>query len=106
MRGKLTALGCAAALIAAGLSVSLLGTEASQAAPSASATFIVPANDGYGVGECTASSATCGKVVADSWCEAQGYGHSESFGVADAADVTGSVGAGPVDRPISITCAN
>jgi hypothetical protein len=106
MRGKLTAFGLAGALLVSGISLSLLGTEATQAAPSTSATFLVPVNDGYGIGECAAANSTCGKVVADSWCEAQGYGHSESFGVADAADVTGALpGAAASDRPIAITCA-
>jgi hypothetical protein len=101
MRGKLTALGVTGALVLAGLSLSLLGTEATQAASPAQATFIVPANDGYGIADC----ASCGKVVADSWCEAQGFARSESFGLADAADVTGSIATQKVDRPISITCA-
>lgn len=105
MRGKLTALGLAAALLGAGLSVSLLGTQATEAASPTRATFLVPANDGYGVGECASSNSSCGKVVADSWCEAQGYGHSESFGLADPADVTGAIAGVVADRPISITCA-
>ena len=103
MRGKLTALGLAGVLLASGASLSLLGTEATQAAPSR-ATFVVPVNDGYGIGECASASASCGKVVADSWCEAQGYGHSESFGPAEP-EVTGSLpGAAVTERPIAITC--
>jgi hypothetical protein len=108
MRGKLTAFGIAAALVAAGLSLPLLGTEATQAADAtpAQASFIVPANDGYGVGECATAGSTCGKVLADSWCEAQGFARSETFGVADPADVTGSIEApAALDRPIAITCA-
>jgi hypothetical protein len=105
MRGKLTALGLAGALLLAGLSLSLLGTESTQAASPAQATFIVPANDGYGIGDCATTGSSCGKVVADSWCEAQGFARSESFGIADPADVTGSIVGKAVDRPISITCA-
>jgi hypothetical protein len=105
MRGMLTALGVAGALLLAGLSLSILGTETTQAASAAQATFIVPANDGYGIGDCAVSGSTCGKVVADSWCEAQGFARSESFGIADVADVTGSIAGPAVDRPISITCA-
>ncbi len=73
-----------------------------------SATFVVPADDSYGVAECT--TAACGKVVADQWCVAQGFAHSLSFGDANAAEVTGSVKARmsrssvPENRPISITC--
>jgi hypothetical protein len=105
MRGKLTALGVAGALLVAGLSLSLLGTGTTQAATSTQATFIIPANDGYGIGDCASSGSTCGKVVADSWCEAQGFARSESFGIADATEVTGALPGRPLDRPISITCA-
>lgn len=72
------------------------------------ATFVIPADDSYGVAECTTPA--CGKVVADQWCVAQGYGHSLSFGDADPAEVTGSIKARmtrssqPENRPISITC--
>ncbi len=72
------------------------------------ATFVIPADDSYGVAECT--TAACGKVVADQWCVAQGYAHSVSFGDADPTEVTGSIKARltrssqPENRPISITC--
>ena len=72
------------------------------------ATFVIPADDSYGVAECT--TAACGQVVADQWCVAQGYAHSVSFGDADPTEVTGSIKARltrssqPENRPISITC--
>jgi hypothetical protein len=72
------------------------------------ATFVIPADDSYGVAECT--TAACGKVVADQWCMAQGYAHSVSFGDAEPAEVTGSIkgrlarSSQPENRPISITC--
>jgi hypothetical protein len=71
-------------------------------------TFVIPADDSYGVAECTTPA--CGKVVADQWCVAQGYAHSVSFGDADPTEVTGSIKARltrssqPENRPISITC--
>jgi hypothetical protein len=105
MRRKLTALGLAGALAAAGLSLSVIGTGTTQAAGSSSATFIIPANDGYGVGDCVGTGSTCGQVLADAWCEAQGFARSESFGLADPTDVTGSITPAKADRPISITCA-
>lgn len=93
------ALGCA-------MSVTVLPVERSRAA-SSNATFVIPADDSYGVAECT--SHACGKVVADQWCSAQGFARSVSFGIADPAEVTGSIAVRPrpaaVDnRPISITC--
>jgi hypothetical protein len=94
----------AALALAAGLFVAA-PSNVTQAQAGSRATFIVPANDGYGVGDCVASGSACAKVVADSWCEAQGFARSESFGLAEAADVTASVGLANASRPISITCA-
>ncbi|NNM72306.1 hypothetical protein [Enterovirga aerilata] len=73
-----------------------------------SATFVIPADDSYGVAECTTPA--CGKVVADQWCAAQGYTRAITFGEADPTEVTGSIKARlarsslPENRPISITC--
>lgn len=92
--GLLAALGCATTF-------AVIPSAPTQAA-SSSATFIIPANDGYGVAECSTTS--CGQVVADQWCAAQGFARSVSFGAADAADVTGSVGRSRDSRPIAITC--
>ena len=98
-----------------GLVASVLGATTFLGMPSSvsgeaplSATFVIPADDSYGVAECT--TAACGKVVADQWCMAQGYANSVSFGEADPAEVTGSIKARlarssqPENRPISITC--
>jgi len=65
-------------------------------------TFVIPVNDGYGVGECVASGSPCTKVVADAWCEAQGFRRSASVGPADV-ETTGSIDKTP--RSISVTCA-
>jgi hypothetical protein len=54
-------------------------------------TLIVPGNDGYGLSECLSEGQSCGSVVADAWCEANGFGRALSFGRAAADDVTGSV---------------
>jgi hypothetical protein len=54
-----------------GLGVSLvLGTTA-LATPNNR--FLVPGNDGYGIGECLAEGGACGQAVADTYCEAQGF---------------------------------
>ena len=71
------------------------------------ATFLVPANDGYGVGDCLASGGECGQIVADAWCETQGFRRAVDFGRTAAEDMTGSiqtVSTGSRERPISITC--
>lgn len=72
-------------------------------------TFVIPADDSYGVAECTTPA--CGKVIADQWCVAQGFAQATSFGDAEPAEVTGSLrgraaprATVPENRPISITC--
>ena len=71
-------------------------------------TFLIPSGEGYGVGEClTGGASECGQVVANAWCEAQGFASAGSYGVAAADEVTGAIDAVPVkaaERPIRITC--
>jgi len=57
-------------------------SRTSEAAESHS--FVIAANDGYGVEECLAGSNECGQVVADAWCEAHGHGAAISFGLRSA----------------------
>jgi hypothetical protein len=77
-----------------------------NAAPSAS-TFTIPAHDGYGIAECLSSNTDCAKVIADSWCESQGFGHAESFGLAadDPKGAVQTVSFAQHERPFAITCA-
>ncbi|MHB2205206.1 hypothetical protein [Methylobacterium sp. CM6257] len=71
-------------------------------------TFLIPSSDGYGVGEClTTPGSECGQVVANAWCEAQGYAAANSYGVAAADEYTGAISQpvpAPSERPIRITC--
>jgi hypothetical protein len=53
-------------------------------------TFVIPANDGYGLGECLTGGKPCGRIVADAWCEAHGRGPARAFGRAE--DITASIG--------------
>ena len=79
------------------------GDVASRAAERHS--FIIAANDGYGIDDCLGEANDCGHVVADAWCETHGHGHALAFGRAD--DVTGSIASdGPsiVERPYVVTC--
>ncbi|MGL4323738.1 MAG: hypothetical protein ACRCTD_06805 [Beijerinckiaceae bacterium] len=67
---------------------------AQTAAPRAEPrTFMMPDNDGYGVGECLAAgpASGCGRIVADAWCESKGYAKAVTFGKGDPSEVTGSV---------------
>ena len=107
MRRAFAMLGMGAAMFFAAASLTLLpnGTQAS----STEQTFMVPATDGYGVAECLISDRACGQVVADSWCEAQGYRKALSYRQITPDEVTGSVqkaSLGPKEHPVAITCAN
>ncbi len=72
-------------------------------------TFLIPSSDGYGVADClTSPGSECGKVVANAWCESQGYASAGSFGTAAADEYTGAIATPALpkaaDRPIRITC--
>lgn len=76
-------------------------------ASSAQETFLVPASDGYGLAECLVSNRPCGQVVANSWCEAQGYAKAISYRQVGPEEMTGSVqkaAIAPKERPVAITC--
>lgn len=77
----------------AALSFLPLATAQTPAAKSEPRTYMVPDNDGYGVGECLAAgpASGCGRIVADAWCESKGYAKAVTFGKGDPSEVTGSV---------------
>jgi hypothetical protein len=107
MRRAYAMLGLGTALSIAAASLMLLsdGTQAS----SNEATFMVPAADGYGVAECLISSQACGQVVADTWCEAQGYARAAFFKQVTPDEVMGTVQKVSVqsdEMPVAITCTN
>jgi hypothetical protein len=95
-------------IAAAGVSLSIMPSTRSAAAVGEPRTFLIPASDGYGVADCIATRAECGQIVANAWCESQGFGKAVAFGVAAREDFTGSVAkqsptqAG--EQPLSITC--
>ena len=60
------------------------------------ATFVIPANDGYGLGECISAGKPCGRIVADAWCEAHGQGPARAFGRAE--DITASIAGASVNE--------
>lgn len=95
-------------IIGAGLSLSVLPVSRTVAAPSAERTFLIPSSDGYGVADCISSGAECGKIVADAYCESQGFAAAASFGVATREDFTGTVTRTSIGSsarpPLSITC--
>ncbi|MBX9932184.1 MAG: hypothetical protein K2Y56_11695 [Methylobacterium sp.] len=100
------AAGLSACLVLA-LFSSLALAQTAKAPAKVEKTFLIPAADGYGVGDCLSEGGSaCGKVVADAWCESQGFASVNSFGIASPEDHTGSIEtpAKPVEAPIRITC--
>lgn len=96
-------------IIGAGLSLAVLPTTGTVAAPKAERTYLIPASDGYGVADCIASKAECGQIVATAWCEAQGHRTATAYGLALQEDFTGSTprpaGASAAEQPLAITCS-
>jgi hypothetical protein len=85
------------------------GESPAKAPAAIEKTFLIPSSEGYGVGDClTNGESACGQVVANAWCEAQGFASAGSFGVAAQDEYTGAIPAPPVvkpaERPIRITC--
>jgi len=95
-------------VVAAGLSLSVLPTSDTVAAPKDQRTFLIPASDGYGVADCISTKSECGKIVANAWCESQGFTKALAYGVAAREDFTGSVprsaSTGVSEQPLVITC--
>jgi hypothetical protein len=54
-------------------------------------TFIIPADDGYGVKDCLGKDQACAEVVASAWCEAHGLSGPLAYGRAE--DMTGAIAA-------------
>jgi hypothetical protein len=61
--------------------------------------FIIAGNDGYGTQECLAKQSSCGRIMADAWCEAKGFKAALAYRQLDREEITGtSKAAGkPVD---------
>ena len=97
-------------IIGGGLSLAILPITKTVAAPSDQRTFLIPASDGYGVADCLSTKSECGKIVANAWCEAQGYAKATAYGLASREDFTGSlskantVQAAAPEQPLVITC--
>lgn len=104
MRRAVASLGLVLAIAAA---IPFLVAPVSQprAQSGGEVTFLIPASDGYGVGDCLSTGAECGRVVADAWCEAQGFARAARFGQVAPEDVTASTGSRKQVAPVSVTCA-
>ncbi|HYA74148.1 MAG TPA: hypothetical protein VEF36_13430 [Roseiarcus sp.] len=66
--------------------------------------FIVAANDGYGIQDCLGEGGECGRVVADAWCQANGHGAALTFGRTDKVSLAATPGEGA--EPYVVTCGD
>ncbi|MFM8701793.1 MAG: hypothetical protein ACKOC1_10415 [Hyphomicrobiales bacterium] len=60
--------------------------------------LILPTNEGYGMDECLAAGGTCGEMVADAWCKANGLAKSIAYGPIDPAEMTASISTARIAR--------
>jgi hypothetical protein len=71
-----------------GLAYVLLSTVAAAE----TRTFVIAnAADGYGVDQCLATGASCGALIANSYCQSQDFSQAASFRKIAQAEVTGTV---------------
>ncbi len=61
--------------------------------------FIIAGSDGYGTQECLASQSSCGRIVADAWCEAKGFKAALAYRQLDRDEITGTA-SGARGKPI------
>jgi hypothetical protein len=110
MRSGIAALAVAAIMSVSVMSVSVVPVSVAHAEKRM---FII-ANlaDGYGVDDCLASGAECGKAVANSYCRSHDYSQAVSFRNVDRGDITGAIPAsasgsckgGSCDHLVAIEC--
>jgi len=60
--------------------------------------FVENQPDGYGVDQCLASGANCGRPVASAYCQSRKYDQAVSFRKVEPDEVTGSTGGDAVCR--------
>jgi hypothetical protein len=82
-----------ASLIAGGSSLALVPADAKFPGPGQVGTFLVPPNDGYGIADCLTGARECGRVVAESYCQAKGFQSVVAYGPVAKEDITGTTGA-------------
>ena len=89
MRRAIALSGFMTILAIAATSLIVLPNGTSRAAGSET-TFLIAGTDGYGVADCLTGGTECGSIVANAWCESQGYSRAGSFGPAAPDALTGS----------------
>jgi hypothetical protein len=74
-------------VIAAGV----LSSLAFASEPPRASAFIIADQDGYGTGDCLSRPSSCGRIIADSFCQSKGFRTHALYRPAEPDDVTGSL---------------
>ena len=70
---------CRSAAAAVILGLAAVAAAAPQAGAETRTFFVANEADGYGIDECLASGASCGRSMASTFCRARDYGEAVSF---------------------------
>lgn len=95
------------AALSIAFAISAYGVVTAQSASSQTKQkeFVIRNDDGYGTSDCLSKATACGKIVADAWCEAKGFGKAVAFRPVEPTEVTNSTGrANTVADAFLISC--
>ncbi len=73
--------------------ITLLLALAGQASAETKIFIVENQPDGYGIDQCLASGANCGKPMASAYCQSRKYGQAVSFRKVEPDEITGGVAA-------------
>jgi hypothetical protein len=98
MRARLSVLAVLAISAASALVIFSSGGE-TEARAGKQRDFIIAGSDGYGTQDCLSSGSSCGRIVADAWCEAKGFKAALAYRKLAADEITGSTSSGNGAKP-------
>ncbi|HRJ70114.1 MAG TPA: hypothetical protein PK812_10945 [Beijerinckiaceae bacterium] len=96
------------AALSIAVAISAYGVVTAQSASSQpkQKEFVIRNDDGYGTSDCLSKASACGKIVADAWCEAKGFGKAVAFRPVEPTEITNSTGrSSPVADAFLISCS-
>lgn len=96
---RVSILAALAVSVATGVIFTASGVE-TEAKANKQRDFIIAGSDGYGTQECLASQSQCGRIVADSWCEAKGFKAALAYRQLDRDEITGSTSTTRAGKPV------
>lgn len=106
MRARISFL--ALGILAAASAAVVLGSgQETEARANKQRDFVIAGSDGYGTQDCLASGSSCGRIVADAWCESKGFKGALAYRKLAADEITGSAGAnssGQAPESFLISC--